>query len=240
LLHHRYRDVTVPVRVYFENRPNVRVSIGQQNVLLRIPAGISSGQVEKHLDWAGQWIDRQLKKNPLLLERFLEKDYSNGQLFRINGEEFRLHFSEEDRKSFSVRQMGQSLLIKVPAGLPTRERGQGIRLTLSRFFSSLYLDQVTARIEELNERFFNEDIQSIRIKYNRSNWGSCSAKRNINISSRLLFAPPKVQDYVFVHELAHLKVLDHSPRFWRLVGNIMPDYKAKEKWLRENSHRLDF
>ncbi|MDV7393186.1 M48 family metallopeptidase, partial [Arthrospira platensis SPKY1] len=77
-------------------------------------------------------------------------------------------------------------------------------------------------------------------KYNSSNWGSCSSGRNINLSTRLLFAPPAVQDYVIIHELAHLVELNHSDRFWKLVSEIMPDYEEKEKWLKEYGHLCEF
>ncbi|MCB0682671.1 MAG: M48 family metallopeptidase, partial [Saprospiraceae bacterium] len=65
-------------------------------------------------------------------------------------------------------------------------------------------------------------------------------KRNINLSTRLLFAPPKVIDYVIIHELAHLVEMNHSRRFWDLVAAAMPDYEEQEKWLKKFGHRCDF
>ena len=62
----------------------------------------------------------------------------------------------------------------------------------------------------------NNLIKGIFLKYNHSNWGSCSHNGNINLSTRLLFAPEAVQDYVIVHELAHLVEPNHSDRFWAL------------------------
>jgi predicted metal-dependent hydrolase len=80
----------------------------------------------------------------------------------------------------------------------------------------------------------------VRLKYLHSRWGSCSSSSNINLSTRLLFAPEGVIDYVIIHELAHLQELNHSPRFWRLVAEAMPDYQLKEKWLKDNGHLCDF
>ena len=69
-------------------------------------------------------------------------------------------------------------------------------------------------------------------------FGSCSSKRNINIAYRLLFAPREVFRYVCLHELAHLKEMNHSKRFWSLVAGAMPDYKGHEKWLRDSGFML--
>lgn len=75
------------------------------------------------------------------------------------------------------------------------------------------------------------------MKYATSFWGHCSTNGNIVISVRLLFAPVKVIDYVLVHELAHLVHHDHSPRFWKVVEQIMPDYEEAEKHLKEFSNK---
>jgi predicted metal-dependent hydrolase len=71
----------------------------------------------------------------------------------------------------------------------------------------------------------------VSIKRQRSRWGSCSKKGNLNFNLMLAAAPPEVIDYVMIHELAHLSVLDHSPRFWTLVRAIDSDYKDHREWL---------
>ena len=71
-------------------------------------------------------------------------------------------------------------------------------------------------------------------------WGSCSEKGNINISTRLLFAPEDVLEYVCIHELAHLIEQNHSEKFWQLVKNAMPNYQEKRKWLKENGDSICF
>ena len=67
-----------------------------------------------------------------------------------------------------------------------------------------------------------------------------TSKRNINLSSRLLFAPRDVLDYVIIHELSHLKEMNHSPRFWKIVENVMPNYLEKERWLTNFGNTLRF
>ena len=106
---------------------------------------------------------------------------------------------------------------------------ESISRIISRVVAGNQYEAVLNRLNELNDRYFGFLFQQLRLKYNSSNWGSCSTKKNINLSTRLLFAPLEVQDYVMIHELAHLKEPNHSNRFWALVSHVDPDYRAKEK-----------
>lgn len=74
----------------------------------------------------------------------------------------------------------------------------------------------------------------VTIKNQRSRWGSCSSKGNLNFNCLLMLAPDSVVDYVVVHELSHRIHMNHSKDFWLQVESIMPDYKEKEKWLKDN------
>lgn len=78
----------------------------------------------------------------------------------------------------------------------------------------------------------------IHIKDQKTRWGSCSSKGNINLNWRLILAPQEVMDYVIIHELCHLKEMNHSKAFWELVEQICPDYRERKKWLKENADKL--
>ena len=79
---------------------------------------------------------------------------------------------------------------------------------------------------------------TITIRAQRTRWGSCSSKGNLSFNCLLALVPQDVLDYVVVHELCHRKEMNHSPRFWITVENIMPDYQIHRKWLKENGSRL--
>lgn len=76
------------------------------------------------------------------------------------------------------------------------------------------------------------------IKDQRTLWGSCSGRRNLNFNWRLAAAPPEALNYVVIHELCHLREMNHSKNFWDLVRGACPDYKARRRWLRDNSAAL--
>lgn len=76
----------------------------------------------------------------------------------------------------------------------------------------------------------------IAIRNQKTRWGSCSGKGNLNFNCQLMRMPPEVIDYVVVHELCHRKEMNHSPKFWAEVERVLPDYKSRRKWLKENGH----
>ena len=81
-------------------------------------------------------------------------------------------------------------------------------------------------------------VGRITIRNQRSKWGSCSAKGNLNFNCLLMLAPEKVRDYVVVHELCHRLEMNHSPRFWAHVGAVMPDYRTQREWLKVHGIEL--
>jgi len=83
-------------------------------------------------------------------------------------------------------------------------------------------------------------VERIFVRSARTNWGTCSAKRNVGFNWRLVLAPLEIIDYVVVHELAHLRELNHSKDFWRIVQRYCLDFKQRRKWLRENERALAF
>jgi Predicted metal-dependent hydrolase len=84
----------------------------------------------------------------------------------------------------------------------------------------------------------NYEYNQIRIKSSKTRWGSCSSKKNINLNWALLMSPLNVLDYVVIHELCHLKEMNHSKKFWDLVKSYDPNYKKHIKWLKDHQHWL--
>jgi len=89
---------------------------------------------------------------------------------------------------------------------------------------------VWGRLEHFNS-FYNFSYNRISIRDQKTRWGSCSRKRNLNFSYRIIFLPQELADYLIVHELCHLGEMNHSPRFWKLVEKTIPNYKTIRKEL---------
>lgn len=78
----------------------------------------------------------------------------------------------------------------------------------------------------------------ITIRNQRTRWGSCSGKGNLNFNCLLMLAPEQVQDYVVVHELCHRLEMNHSARFWSEVERVFPDYRIAKQWLKEHGEEI--
>lgn len=100
-----------------------------------------------------------------------------------------------------------------------------------------YRKEARRRITERAAYFAEKmgvDYGRIAIKAAKTRWGSCSAQGNLNFHWKLILMPPAILDYVVVHELAHRIEMNHSPRFWTQVERILPDYRERRRWLKEN------
>ncbi len=78
---------------------------------------------------------------------------------------------------------------------------------------------------------------TVTIREQKTRWGSCSTKGNLNFNWKLVLMPPEILDYVVVHELAHRIQMNHSAAFWAEVGKILPDYKERRQWLKVNGQK---
>lgn len=92
-------------------------------------------------------------------------------------------------------------------------------------------DYIPKRVELLALKY-SLKYNLVKITSAKTRWGSCTSKKNLNFTYRLMLAPEEVIDYVIIHELAHLKHMNHSKKFWEEVWKMMVDYKKHEKWLK--------
>ncbi len=91
---------------------------------------------------------------------------------------------------------------------------------------------------EYYARIIGVDYGRITIRNQRTRWGSCSSKGNLNFNCLLMKTSQEIIDYVVVHELCHRKEMNHSAAFWKLVENVLPDYKERRTWLRDHGQEL--
>ena len=106
---------------------------------------------------------------------------------------------------------------------------------------NVILTEAKEKIPRLVARYAKEmDIsyEKVFVKAQKTRWGSCSSKGNINLNCLLMIVPAYVRKYVIVHELAHRKEMNHSERFWKVVADEIPEYQKAVKWLKTNGDSL--
>jgi predicted metal-dependent hydrolase len=114
-----------------------------------------------------------------------------------------------------------------------------LRPALESHLQNLARAELAVRVREL-AGLHQLDVKKIVIRNQKSRWGSCSYNGTISLNWRLIQLPPEVSDYIIVHELMHLRELNHSPRFWAEVERVCPNYRTAEDWLKRNSGQVGF
>jgi len=131
---------------------------------------------------------------------------------------------------------GQTGKVRFGAEFVTIPRGAAdLRPAIERHLWLLAARELPARVSEL-AALHQFHFQRVTVRNQRSRWGSCSKRGTISLNWRLIQAPPFVCDYIILHELAHLKEMNHSARFWREVARLCPDFQIAERWLKQ--HRV--
>ena len=231
---------TYPVNVFIEDRHDATASIGGRSINIRLPRGMSREEQFRQLIRFKQLVRQKLERHPAAFQQ-PKRAYAHGDTLQVGNEAYLINLAFKGKESSSAGIAGNTISLVISSRLPEEKRQRHIATLISRCIGARRLPEITRRVHELNQKHFRQQFNKVFLKNNRSNWGSCSREgRNINISTRLLFAPGDVIDYVCTHELAHLLEKSHSGRFWELVAQAMPDYREKKRWLRENGSRCFF
>jgi predicted metal-dependent hydrolase len=234
------KGLELPVDIILEAREGFRFGIRGPRIIMRLTRGASPDVIHQKLAELQTWVQGVLEKKPALRQAFEVKTYHSGQVLHIGGRQYVLDLRDEDRGSHTAKLIGNTIHLQLSNQSTPANRTKAIKTLLSRVVAGDFQAEITRRVLDWNDRTVRQHVRSVNLKYNHSNWGSCSRDRNVNLSTRLLFAPTEVQDYVILHELAHLVELNHSDRFWAIVERYMPDYHQKERWLKANREKCDF
>ena len=170
-------------------------------------------------------LEDQLRKNRL------DHPVGEGSRICIEGEAYILR--RVQGRTVSLKTVGEECILT----LPEPDDENAVRAALKTALSRRALMRIRQRLDEYAPGI-GVDYGRVAIRDQKSRWGSCSAKHNLNFNWKLIMAPPQVLDYVVIHELCHLHEFNHSARFWRLVENQMPEYEAWKKWLKGHGDEL--
>jgi predicted metal-dependent hydrolase len=226
---------SLPYRIRRSDRArHARIVVDADGVEVVVPRRMALRHVEPFVREKQAWIERTLRRyQDAALDGDVQVDLRDGGEVPYLGEQLDLDVRvEPGRTRPHVRRRGDVLTVKV-AG-----RGrEAIRDALERWYRREAREEVEWRLDAAVARA-GTSYSRLTIRQQRTRWASCSSNGSMSFNWRLLLAPPEILDYVVEHEVAHLEVLDHSPRFWRLVRSRVPDYKAHERWLRRNGPGL--
>ena len=119
------------------------------------------------------------------------------------------------------------------------EPQENLRPAVEAHLQRLAVEELPRLAAEL-ARKHEAPLRRVVVRNQKSRWGSCSCKGTISLNWRLIQVPDSVRDYIILHELMHLRQMNHSRRFWAEVERVCPDYRAAEEWLKKNSAQVRF
>ncbi|MBF0187558.1 MAG: M48 family metallopeptidase [Magnetococcales bacterium] len=208
------------------NARRKRVSIvvtAEGRLEVRAPPGYDLASARTFLRSEEAWIGRRFGRSLLMTPEVPVPE--DGAALPVGSEEITLRFHPSRRGR--VRRVGQELWVPESA----RETSEQLLSSLERWYRKQAALLLKKRLDHWADRM-QLSFGRLAIRSQKTRWGSCSAKGNINLNWRLLLMPEPVQDYVVVHELAHRVHMDHSPRFWALVARYLPDYAERKAVLK--------
>jgi predicted metal-dependent hydrolase len=233
-------DMCYRMNIHYEKRRTARASIRRTTVTIRIPSSLSRKQRKEELTKLRRWAIQKIQEDPQRFKPFPQRVYRDGENIVVGSKEYTIRVSFEEKKSSSAKLVGTTVYLFPSSECSSEVQQKHMSSLVSRCIAWDRLPDIQARIQRLNRQHFNRKVKRVVLRYNRSNWGSCSRIGTITLSTRVLFAPDDVIDYICIHELAHLVDPSHSKRFWSQVERAMPDYKEKERWLKKHGSECYF
>ena len=214
-----------PNKIIRSKRKTLSLTINENaELIIRAPKRLSIEKIQDFINEKENWINRKKR----LIENQIKDVTSNhnkllylGNLFPINLEQNaskELFFTGEEFIANSIEPDSLSLSIK-------------------KWYKNKFREIALPRVAYFANKH-NLMVNQVRIKNQKTMWGSCSSKNNINLNYLLLMAPMGVIDYVIVHELVHTIHRNHSTDFWDSVESIMPEFQEHKRWLKKNGYKL--
>jgi hypothetical protein len=218
---------SVPYRILISTRARrLRVTVADGQVSVTLPRGVPHGAAEKMLHEHADWVLKQLTRaaQPRRQDKALPPD-----VILLRGAVVQVVVIEEPGRQsrLRVQERGERPVLRVPPG-----EGKGGRALAVPWLKARAREELGAAADQWAVRM-GVRFKSVTIRDQKTRWGSCSSRGTLSFNWRLVMAPPAVQTYVVIHELAHLKQPNHSPAFWQVVRQHYPEYKQARAWLRQ-------
>lgn len=222
-----------------ERRKTVSISVNQQGVQVTAPANAEDQAIIEILHRKAHWIRTQQLNFEEMKQTSLKCKFVSGEKLPYLGRQYRLKVIKTNEAITPELSFYQGQFrVQLHADIPENQHRE--------LLLPLYQDWVKHRgfafTKDRMKKFtmiLQQQPNTIVIKEQEQRWGSCTPAGNILLNWRIFLAPASVVDYVLVHELVHLKYMNHSHEYWDTVRMLLPDYEQKKEWLRIHGTTLN-
>lgn len=211
---------------------NVYIRIENGKVIISAPKRLEKEKIDQIVKEKAGWIQRKLEENRK--KQRTEKRYIDGEKFKLLGKEYELDIAYHEKQRTTVKIQDNKLVVNLGKPYMQYDAAQNkneIEKSMQSFYRKQAEQIIPKEIQRLSTLtgFAPAEVQ---VKKMKSAWGNCSSKKKIAINYQLIEHTPEAIEYVIIHELCHLKEMNHSNQFWSLVESYMPNYKEIRKELK--------
>lgn len=207
---------------------------GTAGVLVAAPLRTSSEQIREIILKRAGWIVQKATLGTICPRR---KEFVSGESLLYLGHEAPLAVEHANIRRVAIAFDQFGFAITAPAHLDGEKRRRAIEAALVNWYKSCAARHLVEQVERWSKAAGLVPSR-VLVRNQRRRWGSCSSDGSLRFNWRIIMAPPALIDYLIVHELVHLRILNHSKLFWAEVARLMPDYKARRSLLKEIEPRL--
>ena len=205
------------------NRKTIAIHVTKDaQVEVRAPFRAKKKEIEQFLVSKRGWVEKHLTRIIETYENRLSFELNYGDDLRLMGRKIPIIAKAGNKVGFNGN------YFYLPPDFPSNQIKVAVIGLYKQIAKQVLTDRTLAYAKEMNLL-----PSAVKVNSAKTRWGSCSSKGSINYSWRLIMAKKEIIDYVIVHELAHIKELNHSPKFWAIVESVLPDYKERQKELKE-------
>jgi len=224
---------TVNYELLRSRRRTMTFSVSPAGLSVRAPFGMSQPSIEAAVQEKGSWIVRKLGGMQQRQERMaaLKMDWQAGAQLAYLGGTLQVRVDPQAAKHVLANSEAVKNNSVLSLALPATASDKKIRDTTKKWLVEHAMQHYTARMNHF-AAFLGVTWRSLALTNANTRWGSAKADGSIRLHWRLMQFSPEVIDYVVVHELSHLRELNHSPRFWAIVASVLPDYESRQKLLK--------
>lgn len=228
-----HKEKEISFNIIYRKRKTLSLEIKQDGTInVLSPNGVDRNFIINAVKDKGDWILKKLEE--LKIKNKLERNYETGDMFMYLGKEYKLQVVVDKTVTRAdVKLKGEFITITVNSN-----NKEYIKQNLKLWFADETLKIVKDRVNYYS-KYFKDKVRAIKIKDQKTRWASCTYKNEILFNLRCSMAPIEIIDYVVVHEMCHMEHRNHSKDFYNAVGKIIPDYKEKIKWLKENGIKMN-
>lgn len=196
-----------------------------------IPRSYKSDQIPDLLKEKERWISGKLSKYGHIQRPGSDKALRSGDTVPYLGRDLEMVTRRCYGNVESVNVERNKLVVRLRAG------NNRLNLVLERWYRTQAVQLIEEKAKKLSTRM-GLKYGRLSIRGQKTRWGSCSQKGNLSFNWKLIMVPGPVIDYVIIHELAHLKEMNHTERFWQLVEQYCPKWRDHRKWLKDHTTEL--